>query len=373
MEISVSKEGLDPEWDEFLETLPDNLYQQSSLWAMVKAGGGWKHRRLVVRENGKIIGGVQMLLRPLPFHGFAGYVSKGPVVDSKDSKVQELILDQLDQFAKRERVFFLKVQPAFGVDSLAELLDRRGTRRSSIGVTPRATLRIDLRPDADEILARMKGNTRRNIRKAERKGLTVRLGQETDIGELYSIAKIHAKMRGYNPFPIDYYHDLWSILGVRGHFCFFVAEYERQIIAAQTHIVFGDTLLEYHLVDNGLHRELNAQSLLHWEAILWAKDRRYSWYDFGGIKMQPALAILNNEPLPDTRAGRVAGFKKSFGGQLMLRPDAFDISYVWPKTLTVRLVPTLIKIKPLVNILLGRSLSEYLQMHDKATIEDSMV
>lgn len=373
MEISVFKKGLDPEWDEFLETFPDNLYQQCSLWAQVKAGGGWKHRRLVVKNSSKIIGGAQMLLRPMPFHGYAGYVSKGPVVDSQDSKALEFVLDQLDLLAKREHVLFLKIQPAFGADSITERLAKRGARKSSIGVMPRATLRIDLRPDTNEILARMREYTRRNIKRAERRGLSARLGQIEDIPALHSLAKIHAKKSGYDAFPIDYYYDLWSILAERGHFCFFVAEYEGQIIAANTHIVFGDTILGYHLVDNGRHRELQAQTLLHWKGILWAKERGYIWYDLGGIKMHPAQAIMNNESLPDTRAGNVARFKKSFGGQIMLRPGVFDISYVWPKPLTVRLVPNLIKIKPLLNTLLGRSLSGYLRMHDKATKEDSMV
>jgi lipid II:glycine glycyltransferase (peptidoglycan interpeptide bridge formation enzyme) len=257
------------------------------------------------------------------------------------------------------------------MDSLFNRLAERGALPSAISVTPLATLRVDLTPDTDEILARMNKYTRRNISRAERKNLSCRLGQESDITAFNALAKIHGRRCGYTFFPDDYYYNLWSTLAPKGHFCFFVAEYQGQIIAANSYIIFGDTILDYHLVDNGLHKELNAATLLQWEGMLWGKKHGCSWYDFGGIKMLPARALMNNRPLPDTREGRLAKFKKSFGSQLMLRPGVFDVSLVPPKRLTVLLVPSLIKMKPLLNFLLGHSLSGFVRMHDKAIREEA--
>jgi peptidoglycan pentaglycine glycine transferase (the first glycine) len=366
MDISISKEGLDPEWDRFLETLPDNLYQQSSLWAKVKAAVGWKHLRLVVRENRRIIGGTQMLLRPLPRFGAVGYVSKGPVVASDDPAVQEFILNQLDRVARAEHILFLKIQPPHGAEELAQRLVERGARPSAIPVTPLATLRVDLRPDPEEILAGMNKYTRRNIRRAEGKGVTVRVGTEADIPTFSRLRKIHGQQRGYDPGPEDYYYSLWDTLATGGHFRFFLAEYDGQVLAANSYIAFGDVVLDYHLPDSGLYKKLNAHTLLQWKGMLWAKECGYIWYDFGGIKMSAARAIMSNGSLPDTIEGRRAKFKKSFGGQIMLRPGVYDLSFVWPRRLTVRMIPALMKMKPLLSFLVGGSLARYVRMHDSA-------
>lgn len=359
MDVSVSKEGLDPEWDRFLETLPDNCYQQSSLWAAVKAASDWKQLRLVVREHRQIIGGAQILFRPLPLLGAVGYVSKGPVVVSDEPAVQEFILDQLDRVARAERILFLKVQPAYGAENLAQKLVERDAQPSTLPVTGLATLRIDLRPDPDDILAQMKRNGRRTIRRTKRSGVSVRQGTEDDIPTLVHLREVHSRKRGYGSGSEAYYRRLWSIFGRDGHFCLLLAEYDGQILGATTCIAFGDVLLGHHLVSNDLHRELNAPRFLLWKAMLWGKRHGYAWYDFGDLPLSLARAIRDGRSLPDTDASGRAQFKLSFGGQLLFRPGVYDISYVWPNRLTARMIPALIKMRPLLSFLIGRSLGKY--------------
>lgn len=370
MDVFVAKQGQDAEWDHFLESLPDNLYQQSSLWALVKAKDGWNCTRLVVKERGEIVGGVQALLRPLPKFGAVGYVSKGPVAASDDSSIHKFILDQLDRVARKEHILFLKIQPAYGAEPIARRLLERGAQPSNINVTPLSTLRVDLRPEHEEIQARMNKYTRRNIRRAERNGVTVRMGTIADIPTFIDLQSVHAKQHGYSGKgdfrSKDYYYHLWYVLEPGGHFCFFIAEYNGQAIAANSYIAFGDTVLDYHLVDNGLYKELNAPTLLQWNGMVWGKEHGYVWYDFGGIDLSAARAIQNEIALPDTITGRRAKFKKSFGSQVIFRPGIFDMSYVWPRSLTIRMVPALIKIKPLLSPLIGGGLSNYVQVHDRA-------
>jgi len=252
MNVFVAKDGPDAEWDHFLENKPDGLYQQSSLWALVTAQGGWKCMRLVVKEHGKIVGGVQALLRPLPLFGSVGYVSKGPVVASDDPSIEKFILDHLDRVARMEHILFLKMQPAYGAESIAKRLLERGAQPSDINVTPLSTLRVDLRPEPEEILARMNKYTRRNIRRALNDGVTVRMGTMADIPTFINLHEIHAKQHRYAGKGTfrkkDYYHHLWSVLVPGGHFCFFIAEFNGQALAANSYIAFGDTVMDYHLV-----------------------------------------------------------------------------------------------------------------------------
>lgn len=366
MDVLITKEGLDPEWDHLLEALPDNIYHQSSLYAKAQASLGWKHLRLVVRENGKIVGGVQMLMRPLPLIGTVGYVARGPVSASRDPALRRFILDQLDRVACAEHVLFLKIQPAYGEEDWAQRLLERGARPSGIRVTPLATHRIDLRQEPEAILGNMHYKTRYNIRRAERKGLMVRQGTESDLPAFLRLEKAHFERLGATPEPDNYHYDMYALLSPPGYFSFALVEYEGEAMAAGTFMTFGDTTVNKLLVDSNQLRELNPQSLLHWQVMLWAKERGIAWYDFGGVDLQIAKALSSNAPIPNTRAARVARFKHSFGGQVIFRPGVYDLSYVWPRRLTIRMVPGLIKIKPLLSALVGGRLSGYIQIHDRA-------
>lgn len=67
------------EWDRFLESVPDNHHLQTSLWAELKSPSGWQASRLALRDNNKIVAGLQILHRPLSKFGRVGYGPRGPV------------------------------------------------------------------------------------------------------------------------------------------------------------------------------------------------------------------------------------------------------------------------------------------------------
>jgi peptidoglycan pentaglycine glycine transferase (the first glycine) len=366
MDVTISKEVRDPAWDSFLETQPDGLYQQSSLWANVKATSGWESLRFTIREDGQIIAGTQMFLKSLPIGGYVGYISKGPVIDPSYMHLQKFTFDQLDRIAKEHHIRFLKIQPAHEADAIVDLLLQRGALPSPILVTSAATIRVDIRPAPDEILAQMKSTTRYNIRYAERKGVKVYIGSREDIPTFCHLSKIHAEQHNYHPILERPLYGMWDVLAPDEHICLFFAEYEGNVVAARVNIAFGDVMLAKYLVDDGCHRKLNAPSLLHWKAMLWGKEHGYAWYDFAGIKPYIAKAIMEGVSIPDDSAGRRARFKSSFGGELYLRPSAYDLSFVWPRRFTVQFIPLMLRTKALLKFFIGGSLTNYVQMHHQA-------
>jgi len=290
-----------------------------------------------------------------PF-GAVGYISKGPVLASDNTEIQEFILDQLDRVAKEEHILFLKVQPPYGAEDLAERLLGRGALRSEMVVVSQATTRVDIRPEPDAILAGMHQKTRYNIRRSERKGVVVRRGTEADMPLFHRLVETHSEQQGYYPFARKYRQNVWSIFSPSDHSCLLLAEYEGEPLSATMVLAFGDVLFSIIIVDGGHRRDLNAQSLLHWKAMLWGKEKGCAWYDFGGISKSITSNMVNDEPFPETRAGGLARYKMSFGSQLILRPDAYDISYVWPRRLTGRMVPALMKAKTLLRFMIGGSI-----------------
>jgi lipid II:glycine glycyltransferase (peptidoglycan interpeptide bridge formation enzyme) len=60
----------DPFWDDFVATLPDGHYEQSTCWAKVRDAKGWQVLRLKIEKNGKILAGAQLLIRKIPYIPF---------------------------------------------------------------------------------------------------------------------------------------------------------------------------------------------------------------------------------------------------------------------------------------------------------------
>ena len=55
----------DPAWDSLLASAPGSHFEQTSGWGAVKAGYGWQVFRILAAVAGRLVGGVQVLVRRL--------------------------------------------------------------------------------------------------------------------------------------------------------------------------------------------------------------------------------------------------------------------------------------------------------------------
>jgi lipid II:glycine glycyltransferase (peptidoglycan interpeptide bridge formation enzyme) len=89
-------------------------YQQSSLWAKVKAGQGWRSARMTVTRVGWIHAGAQSLYRAIPLAGAVGFVARGPILASDDPALAATAAEGLQRLAAACNVIYLIVQPTRG-------------------------------------------------------------------------------------------------------------------------------------------------------------------------------------------------------------------------------------------------------------------
>lgn len=321
-DLSVSQELSDPHWDRFLNGIPGVYFAQSSLWAEAKASVGWRALRVVARQHGEIVGGAQMLTRPLSFIGKVGYVPRGPVLLSEDPKLADQIIAEIGRQAKRHRVQAVVLQPNQKDETIAKMLANRQFRPTAREVSPVFTLLLDLAPDLDAIMAQTKSQTRYNIRLSDRKGMAIREGTVADLPTFCALAQMTGERQDFIAPPADFFHRLWQLLEPAGHLKLFVAEYEGETIAAQLAIPFGDTVFNKLTVWSGAQGKRKPNESLLWGAIQWAKNRGYRYYDFGGLSIKGAANYLHGEPLPEKLKGTVTSFKLGFGGQIEMYPQA---------------------------------------------------
>jgi lipid II:glycine glycyltransferase (peptidoglycan interpeptide bridge formation enzyme) len=298
-----------------------------------------------------------ILKRQILRNGFAArlsilYSPKGPLLDWSDTPLRNRVLNDLQTLAKKQGAIFLKMDPdvVLGtgvpqrgeevVDSIGQAvmseLKRRGWGYASDQIQFKNTVLIDLNPTEDELLAQMKQKTRYNIRLAEKKGVSLRVGNLEDLGMLY---KMYAETSVRDGFVIrseDYYNMVWGLFMGGRHSSIvnrpleiplaepLIAEVEGEPVAAIFVFYFAGRAYYVYGMSRDVHREKMPSYLLQWEAMKRAKAEGCMIYDLWGAPDQFDES--------DSMWG-VYRFKEGLGGRVVRTLGAWDFapSPLWYK------------------------------------------
>src|SRR6185436_1983299 len=126
----------------------------------------------------------------------------------------------------------LKVQPPCGLEAVRSDLIGLGWAPSTMEAAPTASIRVDLRGSEDEILGRMRKNTRNYIRQAPRRGLEIRVGGEDDLPTYYEMVSETSRRQGFAPYPLAYYEQMWRAFAQDGSARMFLAESGGDVLSA---------------------------------------------------------------------------------------------------------------------------------------------
>jgi lipid II:glycine glycyltransferase (peptidoglycan interpeptide bridge formation enzyme) len=302
-----------------------------------------------------------VLKRPIIRRGFAArlsilYTPKGPLLDWTNEPLRNRVLNDLQDLAKKEGAIFLKIDPdvvlGTGIPSSTDdaidhsgeavmtVLQRRGWRASSDQIQFRNTVLIDLSPSEEELLACMKQKTRYNIRLAQKKGVTLRIGTPADFDMLY---KMYAETSVRDGFVIrdeEYYKTVWQLFmenaqspaatspaptTPRGAFLRdksphaepIIAEVDNEPVAAIFVFYFASRAYYVYGMSRDVHREKMPTYLLQWEAMKRAKSMGCTVYDLWG-----APDVFDES---DSMWG-VYRFKEGLGGKVVRTLGAWDFA-----------------------------------------------
>ena len=319
---AVDAQGVDEEWDAFVATAPGGSYLQTSRWGRVKAHNGWAAARIKVYEEGQLVGGCQLLLRSFAGVAAVGYVARGPLFHGQRTAVRGVLLEELERYARRKRLVHLKVQPPGGGPDVIPELTARQFVESGLPACPRATTRIDLRRDSEDLLAATAKSARNGIRAAARRGVVIRPGTEADLPFFRAAVQRTARRQGFSPYAASYYERMWRIFAVDGHARLLVAEHDGVPLSAQLLLAYNDTVTAKMIGWSGERSDLHPNRALDWASIQWARAQGHTWYDFDGVDLSVARRVLNG-----TRPQRLPGpqrYKLSFGGEVVIFPRPMD-------------------------------------------------
>ena len=323
LEIHTSTDGTDAEWDAFLAA-QDAHHAQTSLWARVKDSVGWRAARFIMRTpTGEIVGGCQVFFRRLPAIGSVAYIPRGPILADGDGRGIDDLLDRI-RTAQRASLRYLLVEPSDLVAPVARSLKASGFEPATVNIGPRATLVLRVDPDEDQLLRSMKPRTRYNIRLATRREIEVREGSGDDLRTFYDLLQATSRRQGFRVYPEAYYRRIWDVLGAGGNARLFVASYRGEPVSAQLAVAFGSTVTNKLTVWSGEHPDRKPNEAVHWAAIRWAGSAGFRFYDFEGIDVSVARALVAGSDVASNTMPSVTAFKLGFGGEIRIAPQAYE-------------------------------------------------
>ncbi|OIJ98560.1 lipid II:glycine glycyltransferase FemX [Streptomyces colonosanans] len=324
-------------------------FLQCPSWAAVK--DGWQARLLGWGPQdgpgaGKLSGVALVLLRQFPgTRKYFAYLPEGPVADWTDPDLDGWLTPLL-RHLRAVGAFAVRIGPAPAyrrwnaarlkagtgpgrrltdvlaceVDPLgaavAERLRARGWLRCGDDddgdAQPRYVFRVPLAGrTSDDLWSGLNQEWRRNIRRARKSGVEVRVGGGADLPEFYRLLRITEERDGFRlGRSLAYYERQYAALNAEepGRMRLYLAHHQGEILAAHTMITVGRRVWYQTGASADHRREVRPSNALQWQMMVDAHARGAEVYDMRGVP--PTLD-------PDAHSFGLLRWKLGTGGQVV--------------------------------------------------------
>lgn len=195
-------------------------------------------------------------------------------------------------------------------------------RKSETNILPTNTLYLDLQPELNTILERMKPKTRYNIRLSQKKGVIVRIADLSDLNIWYSLYTETANRNGLYLNDIKYFEAILTTNADKtkspAEVYYLIAEIDNKPLAAMFLIISGNRSSYLYGASSNLNRNYMATYALQWFAIRLSKEKGCKEYDMFGISP-------NNDATHPLYG--LYKFKKGFGGEIFHSLGCWDYPF----------------------------------------------
>jgi len=334
MPITIQEIADREQWNGFLTGQPRGHLLQSFEWGELNKYLGARIYRLGALEDGRMVGAMSLTVSPVPLPlpslSVPGlrwnwlYCSRGPTVETPASPALPALIESVQKIAKAEHAVVLRLEPNIADDDPNEQAWIDAYRALGFRVNPNAvhgrrSWVLDIRPDAEKLLADFKMTWRQNVRVAERKGVIIREAtSDADFDAYYDLLKLTSERDAFFIHQKDYHREILRHFASKGDAVLYLAEHEGEAIAAKMLIRFGDWCWDMFGASSNNKRNLKPTYLLQYRCIEWAKARGCSYFDFRTIP-----EILE----PGEEMWGVYEYKKGFGGFSRLNMPTQDYVY----------------------------------------------
>jgi peptidoglycan pentaglycine glycine transferase (the first glycine) len=333
----VDAGGMSPRaWDDLAVRSPNGDVFQSHAWGEAKRQLGWNILRYVVEADGRPVAACSLqerslVARPGLSRWRVHYAPRGPILLEPSGPVAVLALAGLRLVARERRSVALTIDPAWDEGGVqASSLAGSGFRPASREVqVSRTAMLVPLQPTDESQHALLGDSTARNVNKARRAGVTAErvdltdpVARESALEEFFEMHAATGRREGFLVRSRDYELDQWRRLAEADISSLWFAGMGRRDNGVLL-LHCGRTLLSFAAGsrDDADLRRTRSNHLLQWEIIRWAAGHGFSHYDLGGVDIQSAPGIPQDESHP---LWNLYEFKRGWGAEAALRVRAHE-------------------------------------------------
>lgn len=280
------------QFEDFVINNKKGHFMQSLKWVDIKEE--WKNEVVIsVDENGKIVGGLNILIRKVPYiNRSIMYSPRGPVCDIHNEEILKDLVEGAKVLAKKHRAFILRIDPDIKntdkeFKDLAKKLGfkiKDNIKKFSDGIQPRYVFRLDVKDkNEEELLKSFHEKTRYNIRLSMRKGVTIKDGTKEDLKDFHKIMQETGNRDHFGIRPLSYFEKMYDVLAPN-NMKVFMAYYDGKPIAGTIPIIYGNKVWYLYGASSNQYRNVMPNYLLQWEMIKLALENKADIYDFRGVE-----------------------------------------------------------------------------------------
>lgn len=301
-------------------------FLQCPAWGVVKKD--WRSESLGWCDaDGKIVGAGLVLYRQVPrARRYFAYLPEGPLLDW--AGIENLthlrgFLDPLLAHLRGRRAFTVRMGPPvvtrrwsaetikaavaggassrlgdLAPDAIDPAAQRIGDLLSTLGWSPpaaaggfaagqpRYVFQVPLAGrSVEEVFAGFNQLWRRNVRKAEKSGVSVELGTVADLPEFHRVYEVTARRDHFTPRPLSYFTTMMEALGKEDpdRIRLYLARHDGDLLAATIWIRVGTHCWYSYGASSDHKRELKPSNAVQWRMLTDAHDAGAAVYDLRGI------------------------------------------------------------------------------------------
>lgn len=334
----------------WLEEQPSASFLQTPAWGEVKTD--WQHGSVGWFDGDVQVGAALVLYRSLPrLRRSLAYVPEGPCIDWASPRLVEL-LGALRDHLKAKGAFALRLGPPVPTHrwhaptikaaisdpatarydqappdvvepmgtAVVETLRRLGFRHLSaddgfLAGQPEYVFQVPLagRSEAD-LLAGMNQLWRRNIKKTEKNGVTVRVGEPSDLATFHRLYRETAERDRFTPRGLEYFERMHRVMSAEDpqRIRVYLAEHDDDVLAATIWIRVGQHAWYSYGASTAAKRELQGSTAIQWRMMRDALTSGAAVYDLRGItntvaEDNPHIGLIRFKVGTGGEAVRLAG------------------------------------------------------------------
>ena len=304
------------EWQKIIAEFPEANFLQSPSYGRMnellgekviveefKGGGGTSGRALMIVRNAR--------------RGRYLEIPCGPLINWGDKEMVARALEKITEVARAEKCVFVRIRPQLTVNAKnLQILADLGLKKSPMHLAAEHTVMLDLGLTEEELLAGMRRQTRYDVRRAEKLGITVsRDNSEEIFREFHRVQTETAKRQGFVP------PSLKVLLAGREAFGDSIWIYVAKTEAGEP-VAYGLVIRDghegdyYEAASTELNRKLPGAYALLWQAMRDLKKEGAERFNLWGIAPKGQ---------PGHRYAGVTTFKTGFGGEVVEYVPAHDL------------------------------------------------